>query len=90
MYEWDFEGDGISDYVSFNSGNTSHVYLVNTSTKYSARFTVSYKNGTEAYREVPILVDPVEWNEWRQIKDLGYAKFGFHVNGTIYIYDESN
>ena len=45
-YEWDFEGDGIFDYNSTTSGNTSHVYSIPGT--YSAVFRVTDAAGLRA------------------------------------------
>jgi PKD repeat protein len=36
IYRWDFDGDDVDDFVSLDSGNTTHVYTVDTPVKLQA------------------------------------------------------
>jgi len=90
QYRWDYDGDGLIDHASQTTGNTSHVYTVETPTTYQATLTVEYIDGTEARQNVTVEVDPVNREDWLEIRDLGRTVFAFHRNGTIYIYDKSS
>jgi len=90
QYRWDFDGDGLIDHASQTTGNASHVYVVNSPTTYTATLTIEYTDGTMIHESVTIDVDPVNRDDWHQIKDLGSTVFAFNKNGTIYIFDESS
>jgi hypothetical protein len=57
LYEWDFEDDGINDYTSSITGNTTHLYAAG---NWRARFTVRDDDGGYAVAITDFTVDPVD------------------------------
>ena len=90
VYKWDFNGDGRTDYSNLETGDTTHVYLVNKETEFDATLTVEYRNGDSQKDTILISVSPVNPDEWLEIKNLGYTKFGLNSNGNITVFDEKD
>jgi len=90
IYKWDFDGDGCTDYASFETGDVTHVYLAETEQVYDAVFTVNFKNGLSKSSNVQVQISPVDPQEWLHIESLGYTKFGFKADGTIAVFDEKD
>ncbi|KPA11161.1 surface layer protein [Candidatus Magnetomorum sp. HK-1] len=55
LYEWDFDGDGIYDWINTEGGNSTHVYQ--TSGKYNAAFRVTDNDNLKTTKHVEILVN---------------------------------
>ena len=91
-YEWDFDGDGVIDYVDDETPDTTHILHTDTeTTTYRAEFTAINLNGTKYTKNVTITVNPANMtHNWYQIKDTGGSVYGLHRNGTIFIMDNSD
>jgi YD repeat-containing protein len=90
LYKWDFDGDGLDDYVSLDRAPTTHVYETSVSSVFNTTLTIVMKDGSTSKGSVLINVEPTDPTQWLEIKDMGPAKFGINTNGTIFIYDQTS
>lgn len=81
-YEWDFDGDGTFDYLSYSSSETSHVYTKSGS--YEVEFKITDTQGEEQSKKQLIIVNNVEPE-----LDIEYKGGGLNEDDLI-IFDVSS
>ena len=90
QYLWDFDGDGLSDKVTYDDEKVIHVYETKKIKCFNASVTIGFVDGTYKSSKIELKISPVDYSEWNEIKELGQSKLGINKNGTIIVYDESS